>query len=360
MSDSSAAIGLASASSGWPPPNSSACGLEMNDQVTASTRPRAASARLALRVRTCAGVSTGLRGASPRSNGVDGTRSTPTMRTISSTRSALPSMSGRHDGGATFTRSPWPATKKPSLVSTRRISGRSSSRPASRFTSVGGKSMIFSGRFGLAGDDDLGRRAAAEVEHHLRREFEAGQHEVRIDAALEAIARVGVDAELAAGLRDVERVPQRRLDQHVGGALVAARGLAAHDAGERLDAVVVGDHAHGVVERVGLAVERQQRLAVLGAAHDEIALHLRGVEHVQRPAAVVGDEVGDVDQRVDRAQADRRQPLLQPVRRRAVLDAAHQAQREGRAERRRRAEVERHRRPGRGTCPSTGFGVFSL
>ena len=55
MSESSAAIGLASASSALPPPNSSACGLEMNDQVTASTRPRAASARLALRVRTCSG-----------------------------------------------------------------------------------------------------------------------------------------------------------------------------------------------------------------------------------------------------------------------------------------------------------------
>ena len=116
--------------------------------------------------------------------------------------------------------------------------------------------------------------------------------------------------------------------------------LAAHDAGERLDAVVVGDHAHGVVERVGLAVERQQLLAVLRAAHDEIALHLLGVEHVQRPAAVVGDEVGDVDQRVDRAKPDRLQPLLQPLRRRAVLDAAHEAQRERRAERMGLAEVE--------------------
>ncbi len=63
---------------------------------------------------------------------------------------------------------------------------------------------------------------------------------------------------------------------------------------------------------------------------------------MQRPAAVVGDEVGDVDQRIDRAQPDRGEPLLQPVRRRAVLDAAHQPQREGRAQRRRRAEIERH------------------
>ncbi len=62
--------------------------------------------------------------------------------------------------------------------------------------------------------------------------------------------------------------------------------LAAHDAGERFDALVVGDDADRVVERVGLAVERQQRFAVPGAAHREIAVHFRGIEHMQRPAAV--------------------------------------------------------------------------
>ena len=45
MSDSSAAIGLASASSALPPPNSSASRLLTNDQVT-PTRPRAARAWL--------------------------------------------------------------------------------------------------------------------------------------------------------------------------------------------------------------------------------------------------------------------------------------------------------------------------
>ena len=49
--------------------------------------------------------------------------------------------------------------------------------------------------------------AAAEIEHHRGRELEARQHEGGIDAALEAVARVRIDAELAAGLRDVERDP---------------------------------------------------------------------------------------------------------------------------------------------------------
>ena len=121
-------------------------------------------------------------------------------------------------------------------------------------------------------------------------------------------------------------------DQHVGGVLVAARGLAAHDAGEQLHAVIVGDDADPVVERVGASIEREQRLAVAGAAHGEVTLDLLGVEHMQRPRAVIGHEVGDIDQRIDRSQPDRGQALLQPPRRRSVLDAAYQPQRESRTE----------------------------
>jgi len=70
---------------------------------------------------------------------------------------------------------------------------------------------------GIARHHDLGGLAAAEVEYHLGRQFKARQHEVRIDTTLETIAGVGIDAEFAPGLRDVELVPQRRFDQHVGG-----------------------------------------------------------------------------------------------------------------------------------------------
>ena len=134
---------------------------------------RAASARLALRVRIWIGVSTGLRATSPRGNGVGGTLSTPTMRTISSTMSALPSTSGRQDGTATFILSGAPAAKKPRCSRMRRASGCVIFRPDSRGTSPSGKSITFSGTGRVAGDHDLGRRAAAQVEHHLGRELEA-------------------------------------------------------------------------------------------------------------------------------------------------------------------------------------------
>ena len=86
------------------------------------------------------------------------------------------------------------------------------------------------------------------------------------------------------------------------------------------------------IEIVGAAVERQQAFAVARAANGEIAIHLLRVEHMQRPGAVIGHEVGDIDQRVDRPQADRGQALLQPFRRGAVLDAADQPQRKARAQ----------------------------
>ena len=120
----------------------------------------------------------------------------------------------------------------------------------------------------LADDDSFGWLAAAQLQHQFGREFKPRHHERRIDAALEAIARIGVDAELATGMGDVDLVPERGLDQHVGGRLRAAGGLAAHDAGEQFDAAGVGDHADRGVERVGLAVQRQQRLILLRAAND--------------------------------------------------------------------------------------------
>src|SRR5262249_8875582 len=54
------------------------------------------------------------------------------------------------------------------------------------------------------------------------------------------------------------------------------------------------------------------------------------------------DEIGDIDERIDRSQPDGSEAALQPIRRRCVFDAAHEPQPEGRTERRRRAEIKRH------------------
>ena len=142
MSDMSAAIGLASFSSGWPPPNSFACASGMNDQVTASIMPRTASARLALRVRTCSVVRILPLTAPKLGSGCGAIFSTPWMRITSSTRSALPSTSGRQDGTATSTVAPEPFGVKPRRDRMSRLVCAGTSRPVSRFTSATGKATI--------------------------------------------------------------------------------------------------------------------------------------------------------------------------------------------------------------------------
>ena len=67
----------------------------------------------------------------------------------------------------------------------------------------------------------------------------------------------------------------------------AAGLLAAHDAGDAARGGIIGDDAHLGIERVGLAVERQQLFAVFGQDAPAVAGELVGIEHMQRPAAVM-------------------------------------------------------------------------
>ncbi len=117
---------------------------------------------------------------------------------------------------------------------------------------------------------------------------------------------------------------QADLDEHIHRALEAAAAHAAHDAGDAQRGAIVGDHDGIRIQRVGLFVQRQNLFAGPGHARLQIAVQLVGVEHMQRTAAILGDQVGGVDQRGDGFHADAFQTILHPFRRGAVLDAADQ------------------------------------
>ena len=173
--------------------------------------------------------------------------------------------------------------------------------------------------------------------------------EGRVDAALEAVAGVGVDPQPAAGAGGADRIELGGLDEDVGGRLGAAGAQAAHDAADRLGAVGVADERSRSRRRRSPC--RRARASVSpGRARRTVigAVELVGVEDVQRPVAVVGDEVGDVDERRDRAEADGAQAVLQPLRRGAVPDAADQAADEERAGLAGDVGGEVDARPGRG------------
>ena len=171
-----------------------------------------------------------------------------------------------------------------------------------------------------------GRRlASADIENHARRDMSAPPGAFRIDAALEAVPRIRHDAELAPAGRGTDGIEQRDFKEYIRGRVADAGRLAAHDAADRLDAVIVGDHRHGGLQRVFLAVERGYFLAVFGEAHGDVAGDLRDIEDMQRPRKIERDVICDIDQGRDRTQADRAQAVLQPLRAGAVLDAPERA-----------------------------------
>ena len=120
------------------------------------------------------------------------------MRTTSSTRSAAPCISGRQDGVVTLTPSPLPSDVAAERFQYRSDLALGSVEPASFATRPVSKAMRAPLRH-RARDRRLRRLAAADLEDHLRRQIEAGQHGCGIDAALEAVARVRHEAGLAPG-----------------------------------------------------------------------------------------------------------------------------------------------------------------
>ena len=129
MASRSELIGLASASAADPPPNSAALADEVNDQVTASFMPRAASRRRAVRTSRWRVLTAGLMVSLTGGSMVDGMAWKPWMRATSSTRSASPSISVRQLGTLAWMTPPNSSAAKPSDSSRRTDSAAGISMP---------------------------------------------------------------------------------------------------------------------------------------------------------------------------------------------------------------------------------------
>ena len=175
-------------------------------------------------------------------------------------------------------------------------------------------------RFG-AGDHQLRRLAAAQIQDQAGGDLHAIDQEGGVDTALEPVARVRHQVELASRRRRAHGIEQRRFDEDVDGVRGAARPLAADDAAQCLGPVVVGDDRHPGVQFVHLAVQRGQRFPRPGQADVEVAADLVGIEHVQGPAQADGEIIGDVDQGRNGPQPDGPQLVPEPGRAVCVFDA---------------------------------------
>ncbi len=145
--------------------------------------------------------------------------------------------------------------------------------------------------------------------------FDVLDRQRRVHAAFESMTRVGREVESARTARDSLGPPERGLDIDVPGVVGHCRLVTAHDACERLDRFIVGDHADLLVDLDRVAVQQFERLALAPPAHGEAAVNLVQIEDVRRAAEFEHHVVRDIDQRSHRTLAATGQTIDHPRRR---------------------------------------------
>ena len=157
-----------------------------------------------------------------------------------------------------------------------------------------------------------------------------------INATLEAMPRIGREVVAATTALDGFRPPECGFDVDVlrverNGGLVAA-----HDAGEAFDRLLVRDHADLFIDGNRVAVEQLELFARLAPAHRQAAVDLIQIEHVRRTPQLQHHVVGDIDQCRHAAHARTLDARNHPCRRlRMCVHAADDAARETAAQVRR-------------------------
>ena len=177
------------------------------------------------------------------------------------------------------------------------------------------RSSIFLGATGAGYSSMAPPRAAARADllEQRDRALDAFDGRVDVGAPLETRRGFRLEAQLLARPADALRIEERALEHDGLRGVAHFRTAAAHDAGDRLRLVGVGDDQHLRIERAVDAVERRDALAWRRAADANFAAReLVEIERVHRLAELEQHVVGDVDDVVDGAHAGRLQPRREP------------------------------------------------
>ena len=177
------------------------------------------------------------------------------------------------------------------------------------------------------GDDGVVQRpglATTNLQDQFGHALNRLRRQCKINPALVAVPRIGGKIKAARASGDGIGLPKRCFDIHILRAVAHGSSRAAHDAGERFDLRLVGDHAHALVQRDGVAVEQSQAFTVFGPAHRQVALNFVQVKHVAGLAQLKHHKVRNIHQSADRTLAAAGEFLHHPVRRRrSRIHAAH-------------------------------------
>ncbi len=158
------------------------------------------------------------------------------------------------------------------------------------------------------------RGTAGQVQHQAGGVFDGSTRQRRVDATLEAVARIGVQAQLAAAAHDRGRREVRRFQEYSGGGIGDARIEAAHQAGQADRAVSIGNHQEAVVQRSVTAIQQLQAFIGARTTHTDRALQGAQIVGVHRLAQLKHHVLGDIDQQRYRAHTTAAQALGHPQR----------------------------------------------
>ncbi len=154
---------------------------------------------------------------------------------------------------------------------------------------------------------------------------------MRVHAALKTIARIRMNPGRAAGARRAQRIEPGTFEEDIDRLVGDGCGLTAHHPAEANHAAVVRNDAHLFADRIGLAVERFQLLALAAKTRHNRARQFFCVIGMQRARTVERDIIRHIDQQGFRLNADGLQALLYPVWRRTILHANNDGARKDRA-----------------------------
>ena len=169
-------------------------------------------------------------------------------------------------------------------------------------------------------------RGATNLGNQLADAFNVRHRESRVYTALKTVSGVGRKIEAARAPGHRRRPPKCGLDINLAGGIAHRRRVPAHDAGQRFDLLVVGNHADLGVQGNRVAVEQLELLAGAGPAHLQTTMDFFQIKDVRGAAQLEHHVVGNVHQRADAALPATRQPVHHPGGRlRLRIDVAHDA-----------------------------------
>ncbi len=179
---------------------------------------------------------------------------------------------------------------------------------------------------------DIGNRAtggvggAANLQHQRGNALNDLDRVGRIDTALKTVPGIGREIKAARAASHGLGPPKRRFNVDVLRAIRHRRGIAPHDAGQRFQAIGIGNHPHLPIHRDGAAVQQLELLTGLPPAHLQAAVDFVEVKNMRRLAQLKHHVVGNIHQRRHRALATTRQAINHPLRRFDLgIDTAHDA-----------------------------------